>query len=48
MQEDEAETRYLLSCHQNRVNVEVLTGFDNDGAFKMGVRLRPWGGKSKS
>lgn len=36
------EAELLELCHQNRCNVDVLTGYTETGVFMFGVRLRPW------
>lgn len=37
-----SEIELLELCHQNRCNVDLVTGYDEVGGFKFAVRLRPW------
>ena len=42
MSEPSYDQELLAECHRNRVNVAIVTGFDDTGEFQMGVRLTPW------
>jgi len=39
---DEAVASLLEECHNNAVNVDILTGYNDSNEFQFGLRFRPW------